>query len=387
MGGVQIYLGRSHLCRMTREGAYRDQGCIIFEPRFQFSSSQHLTAGLLPSSCLVSRKASKHTISTVLIMSQYEPPQKGWLSHLPRSWVPYVQLARLSPPAGLFLIYFPHLFGTIHAALVLHAQPAQLLRISTILFGGSFFLSNAIHIWNDIVDAPLDALVARTRHRPIPRGAVSPFAASVFTATQAVAGMAFFLPLGWPCFLWSLPCIALWVFYPYAKRLTHYPQVFLGVTLAWGVPMGQVAMGFDPLLALREDARTAGSAACLFLASTVWTVVYDTIYAHQDLKDDVKAGIKSMAVLYQGHAKSLFWKLVVAMTGLLGAGGYLAGLGAAYYTLSVATTMLVMGAMVSLVQLDDEASCWWWFTVEFWFVGGAITSGLLGEYAVRHQVG
>ncbi|TVY53255.1 4-hydroxybenzoate polyprenyltransferase, partial [Lachnellula suecica] len=117
----------------------------------------------------------------------------GWLAYLPPTWLPYVQLARLSPPAGLFLIYFPHSFGILHGALLTHTPPLALLRNSLLLLGGSFFVSNAIHIWNDLIDAPLDALVERTRKRPIPPGAVSKNAALVFTFTQTlVAGL--FLP-------------------------------------------------------------------------------------------------------------------------------------------------------------------------------------------------
>ena len=110
----------------------------------------------------------------------------GWLGHLPPSWLPYVQLIRLSPPIGIISIYLPHLFCLLHAAILQHTPLSMLLRSNILILGGSFFLSNAIHIWNDLIGAPLDALVERTRNRPVPRGAVSPFNAVVFTATQAV---------------------------------------------------------------------------------------------------------------------------------------------------------------------------------------------------------
>ncbi|KAL8823088.1 MAG: hypothetical protein Q9191_006186, partial [Dirinaria sp. TL-2023a] len=93
----------------------------------------------------------------------------GWIAVLPDSWLPYVQLARLNPPAGLFLIYFPHLFGVLHAAVLQQSPPYHTLQKSVTMLGGSFFVSNAIHIWDDLIDAPLDKLVERTRHRPIPR--------------------------------------------------------------------------------------------------------------------------------------------------------------------------------------------------------------------------
>lgn len=110
----------------------------------------------------------------------------GWLGYVPARWLPYIQLARLSPPVGLFLIYIPHSFGLLYAAIRQRAEPFEVAYASLLLFGASFFVSNAIHIWNDLIDAPLDAKVERTRNRPIPRGAVSPSAALIFSASQAV---------------------------------------------------------------------------------------------------------------------------------------------------------------------------------------------------------
>ncbi|KAI4242945.1 MAG: hypothetical protein L6R42_010873, partial [Xanthoria sp. 1 TBL-2021] len=134
--------------------------------------------------------------------------RSGWLAHLPDSWILYVQLARLSPPAGLCLIYFPHMFGILHAAILQKSSLPQVLSASALMLGGSFFVSNAIHIWNDIIDAPLDALVERTSKRPIPRGAISKPAALVFTATQAAGAGLFLSYLPYPLVqsaLYALP--------------------------------------------------------------------------------------------------------------------------------------------------------------------------------------
>ncbi|KAI1746061.1 hypothetical protein F4680DRAFT_9222 [Xylaria scruposa] len=117
----------------------------------------------------------------------------GWVDRLPASWVPYVQLARLSPPAALFLIYFPHFFGIILAALIQRSPASDVLKAGLIMFGGSFFFSNAAHGWNDLVDAPIDQSISRTSKRPIPRGAITPRAALVFTLTQGVGAALFLL--------------------------------------------------------------------------------------------------------------------------------------------------------------------------------------------------
>ncbi|KAI9708624.1 MAG: hypothetical protein M1820_003842 [Bogoriella megaspora] len=309
-----------------------------------------------------------------LCRTSYRPSKEGWVSYLPSSWIPYVQLTRLTPGAGLWLIIFPHIFGVLHAAVLLECAPADTLRTAGWLVGGCLFLSNAIHIWNDVVDSPLDAQVPRTATRPIPRGAVSRGTAILFTATQAITGLLFFFPLGWPLgwrsFLWSLPSIVLHTWYPFAKRFTYYPQVSLGLALAWGVLVGEVAIGFDPLQKYQTRFDSVSSVCSLFVATVLWPVIYDTVYAHEDVEEDVKVGIKSMAVLYHGRAKPLLWKLVLVMTSLLGVSGYLAGLSAQYYILSVAMTSAVLGVMLARVQLDNADSCDWWFLTEFWFVGG-----------------
>ncbi|CAD6593168.1 MAG: hypothetical protein ASARMPRED_007096 [Alectoria sarmentosa] len=313
--------------------------------------------------------------------------ESGWLGRLPNSWLPYVQLARLSPPAGLFLIYFPHLFGTLHAAIIQQTPLPVLLQSSALMLGGSFFVSNAIHIWNDLIDAPLDKLVERTRNRPIPRGAVSPFAAIVFTVTQAI-GAALFLPYLSSCVLesalYALPSIIAWTYYPWAKRHTHFPQFVLGFCLAWGIVMGSLAIGLKPftigMLGFGSKPRVQYSTLCLFLASIIWTMIYDTIYAHQDLKDDLKAGIKSLAVLYRDRTKVLLWQLLALMTILLIVCGWLSKMSVMYYVIVVGGEMISLGSMIARVELTSAESCWWWFGNGFWLTGGSIGGGLLVEY-------
>ncbi|EEA21354.1 hypothetical protein TMatcc_009244 [Talaromyces marneffei ATCC 18224] len=246
------------------------------------------------------------------------------LSNLPDSWIPYIQLARLFPPAGLFLIYFPHAFGVLHAAIRTGAPPSTVLYASMIMFAGSFFFSNAAHIWNDLVDAELDAKVDRTSKRPIPRGAISPGAAFLFAVTQAM-GAAWFLsyiPGGFlQGFLYALPNILATIYYPWAKRHTHFPQLVLGLCLAWGTIMGELMLGVGaftvsvPAEFWSVNWAQGGfsfpslhitlepSVMALFFAGTLWTVIYDTIYAHQDLQADLKVGIKSLAVLFQTRTK------------------------------------------------------------------------------------
>ena len=307
----------------------------------------------------------------------------GWVTLIPSSSVPYIQLARLNPPAGLFLIYFPHIFGILLAGVRQQASFDRVVYASLRMFAGSFFLSNAIHIWNDLIDAPLDALVRRTKKRPIPRGAVSEVNAVIFTVTQVVGALAFLPVLDinlLDAVAWALPSIIAWTYHPWAKRHIDCQQLLLGFCLAWGVLMGSLSMGLRPI-ASGTSWTIDRPVSCLHLACIVWSIMYDSVYAHQDVEDDVKAGIKSLAVLYRNQTKPLLWVLLGTMTLLLTACGVTADSGAAFYTVAVGGSFVALALMISRVQLQESASCWWWFGQGFWWVGFAISDGLLAELA------
>ncbi|KAE8375363.1 UbiA prenyltransferase family-domain-containing protein [Aspergillus bertholletiae] len=303
---------------------------------------------------------------------------------LPVSWMPYLQLVRLWPPAALLLIFFPHAFGVLHAAIRAQAPIQDVVRASILMFGGSFFFSNAAHIWNDLIDAPLDAQVERTRRRPIPRGAITPKAALVFCATQALGAATPLacMPLGlWTSFLYALPNIIGTAYYPFAKRHTHWPQLVLGFCIAWGVIMGEVAMRVQPLVWSTDTTGVTvdASIVCLVAGTGLWVLIYDTVYAHQDLEADLRVGIRSLAVLLQGHTKVVLWPVLTLMTGLLLQAGRLSGLGMPYYFVSVGGASVSLGLMLWRVNLQDSKSCWWWFSNGFWWTGGSIGMGLLAE--------
>ncbi|KAI1398497.1 UbiA prenyltransferase [Hypoxylon fuscum] len=313
----------------------------------------------------------------------------GWVGRLPSSWVPYVQLARLSPPAALFLIYFPHFFGIILAAIIQRSPVSQVLRIGLIMFGGSFFFSNAAHGWNDLIDAPIDKAIARTSKRPIPRGAITPRAAFIFTATQAIGAAAFLLLMPSGSAIYAIPNIIGTWYYPWAKRHTNFAQLVLGFCLAWGIIMGSCAMGLKPFTGGpfggaggKQIFWAEPSTASLFLASILWTVIYDSIYAHQDVKDDIKVGLKSIAVLFMDHTKPLLWLLLGCMVALLYTCGNLLNMSIPFYVIAGGGCLLSLGAMIANVELKDSASCWWWFRYGFWLAGGAIAGGLVSEYVL-----
>ncbi|KAI0145107.1 UbiA-domain-containing protein [Xylariaceae sp. FL1272] len=314
----------------------------------------------------------------------------GWVGRLPPSWVPYVQLARLSPPAALFLIYFPHFFGIMLAALIQRSAPSEVLKAGAVMLGGSFFFSNAAHGWNDLIDAPIDRAISRTSKRPIPRGAITPRAAFIFTLSQGLGAAAFLLLMPAGSAIYSVPNIIGTFYYPWAKRHTNFAQLVLGWCLAWGIVMGSCAMGLKPFtggpfggeLSLHSGEQIWAQPAivCVFFASILWTIIYDTIYAHQDLKDDLKVGVKSIAVLFRDRTKVFLWLTLGVMLALLSLAGQFLRTGWQYYFIAAGGSALSLGAMIAHVELKDSASCWWWFRYGFWLAGGSIAGGLLGEY-------
>lgn len=121
----------------------------------------------------------------------------------------------------------------------------------------------------------------------------------------------------------------------------------------------------------------------LFTANVLWTMIYDTVYAHQDVEDDIKAGVKSMAVRFRDCTKVLATTLAVGMVGLLGAAGWAVELGVVYSVVGCGGCALALGVMIAKVDLKDGASCAWFFHRGFWYVGGNMVAGLFGAYLQR----
>lgn len=300
----------------------------------------------------------------------------AWVDLLPSSWKPYIQLARLSPPVPILIIYCPHLFGLVHAAAVQKTPLPDVIRIAFTLFSGSVFFCNAIHAWNDLVDYPLDAKVPRTRNRPIPRGAISPRAAFVFTASQALMALCFFFFLPVDAAWSAIPSAVFNFYYPYSKRHTKIPQLFLGVALQWAVVIGSTAMGV-------ERAWSDASVLSLFFASFTWTIVYDTVYGFQDYEADVRLGVGNTAVLFgKANGKLVLWVLSQVIVLLLFASGYFAEMSPVYTVIAVGGTFLSLNFMVVEVDLESPESCGWWFGYFFLVPAAFISLGLLGEYAL-----
>ena len=325
-----------------------------------------------------------HKTSPTTGFPPYVPPRKGILSVIPSSWVPYAQLMRLERPAGLYAFYFPYVIGIFYASCLATEAPSveQVLALAALFLLGSVILRGAACAWNDNIDQEFDRKVARCRSRPIARGAVTTTQGHLFTAALTISGLPLFAFLPIECTYHAIPIAILFGFYPFAKRVTYYPQVVLGFPFAWAIFMCCAALEVDPF-----GPETLGSTTSLFVANVLWTIIYDTIYAHQDIKDDVNAGVKSMAVRFRDSTKLLASSLATVQLALLVSSGWTAGFSPVFFLVSCGGALVALGSMIIRVDLSEPASCAWWFHKGFWFVGGSIAAGLCGEYAVRLRSG
>lgn len=325
----------------------------------------------------------KESIDLSLHLPSYIPPQQGLLSYLPSSWVPYAELIRLTRPIGIIVIHCPFLFGTLFAAAVSPYPPSlyDLLETEITLFIGTVFLRGCVVASNDLADMEIDGQITRTHHRPLARKAISPREGHVFIIAQAAIWLAILTQLSTTRLYYAIPSLGLAALYPYSKRVTDFTPVFLGFTMAWGVFIGCAATGVDPIsLAVEKNTRAAATALfSLYLSCAVWTIIYETIYAHQDILDDEKQGVKSMAIRLKGKVKAVLSLLAVLQTSLIACMGWLMGARPLYFAGSCCGVGMSLGAMIWKADLTQPKECWWWFSNGTWLVGGSIVAGFVGQ--------
>ncbi len=328
------------------------------------------------------REAPIHD-SESLPLEKYEPPKTGLLSVLPASLVPYAELIRLDKPTGAYYLFFPCLFSTLLAAplAVPLASPLSVLGTSLLFFSGALVMRGAGCTINDLWDRNLDPHVRRTRLRPIARGAVTPFNALAFTGAQLLTGLGILLQFPYQCLFYGIPSLLLVATYPLAKRVTYYPQFVLGLTFSWGAIMGFPALGVD----LLQNSTALTAAAFLYTSNIAWTVLYDMIYAHMDIKDDAKAGIKSIALKHDKQTKQILIGLALTQIGLLAGAGLAAGAGPVFFIGSCGGAAVTLAVMIKKVNLKSVKDCWWWFVNGCWLTGGVISAGLGAEYLVQYS--
>ncbi|KAI0101901.1 4-hydroxybenzoate polyprenyl transferase family protein [Nemania sp. FL0031] len=364
-------------------------------PRLRYHSTRRTALGfvkptqLIPLHLTSTSQRGTHTLESpsspaTPIIEAYSPPATGIISRLPSSWVPYAELMRIDKPAGTIYLFFPCLFSTLLAAPLATpmASPLSVVGTATLFFSGALIMRGAGCSINDLWDRNLDPHVTRTRLRPIARGALTPFRAFAFTGAQLLAGLGVLLQFPTICLYYGIPSLVLVATYPLAKRVTYYPQFVLGLTFSWGAMMGFPALGVDLLAADAGAIRTA--AALLYTSNVAWTVLYDMIYAHMDIRDDAKAGIKSIALKHDAETKKVLTGLAVVQIGLLAGAGIATGAGPAFFIGSCGGAALTLGYMIKKVNLKSVKDCWWWFVNGCWITGGVISFGLGADYLIRY---
>lgn len=211
----------------------------------------------------------------------------NWVDRIAPAWSrPWLRLSRADRPIGTWLLLLPCWWG-----LALAAAGGPRLFDLWIAVGcalGAFLMRGAGCTWNDFTDRKIDAQVARTRSRPIPSGQVTPKGALVWMALQIVVSAVILLTFNWAAVGMGILALLPVAIYPFAKRFTWWPQMFLGVAFNWGALLAYVA----------HTGRLEWPAVLLYLAGIAWTLFYDTIYAHQDKEDDALIGVKSTARLF-----------------------------------------------------------------------------------------
>lgn len=332
-------------------------------------------------------KALSTAVSTTIppAPESYKPPQTGLLSLLPSSWVPYAELIRLDKPTGSYYLFFPCLWSTLLAAPLSTpmATPSAVLGTSLLFFGGAIIMRGAGCAINDLWDRNLDPHVTRTKFRPIARRAITPFHGLVFTGTQLLAGLVILLQFPFTCFWYATPSLLLVALYPLAKRVTYYPQFVLGLTFSWGAIMGFPALGVD----LLSNSAALTAAGLLYTSNIAWTVLYDMIYAHMDIKDDAKVGIKSIALKHDKETKQVLTGLAMMQVVSLAGAGLATGAGPAFFIGSCGGALVTLGIMIKRVNLKRVKDCWWWFVNGCWLTGGVVSLGLAADYLVRYIQG
>ncbi len=291
---------------------------------------------------------------------------QSWVDRYPpRPARPYLKLARVEKPIGTWLLLWPCWWSLALAAAETWPDP----RLFALFGVGSLVMRGAGCTVNDIADRDVDARVARTAMRPLPSGDLSVPRALVFLAALLAVGLLILVQLN-AAAIWlgvaSLPLIAA---YPFMKRVTWWPQAWLGLTFNWGALMGWTAV----------TGALGWPAAALYASGIAWTLGYDTIYAHQDKEDDALVGMKSSALRLGARTRPWLFAFYAVAVGLFGLAGALAGLAWPFY-LGLAAAAAQLCWQAAAVDIDSPADCLAKFKSNKWLgliVFAAVLAGQL----------
>ena len=320
-------------------------------------------------STLSEQKELKSTFTKEQLANARKVRNKGLgpiVSRLPEKWIPYAELMRLEKPVGTWLLYLPCSWAIIMGAMETTATLGHTAWMLGLFGVGALIMRGAGCTINDIFDRNLDDKVIRSVERPIASKRVSVRNASLFLGAQTAVGMGILAQLPANCWWLGLASLPIVFTYPLFKRFTYYPQAALSACFNWGALLGFPAMGIMDWSTMIP----------LYVGSYLWCMIYDTIYAHQDKRFDIKAGIKSTALAWGKNTKTVcnvlatsqfaMYALAGINSGLIMGPGFIGGLSIFAYRVFT---------MIRKVDLDNPDDCWKAFT-------GNIKTGLYFSYAL-----
>ena len=274
---------------------------------------------------------------------------KNWVDRFMPVWSrPWLRLSRADRPAGTWLLLLP-CWTSLALAIAATGWRVEDIWLFIAMGLGAFLMRGAGCTWNDYTDRDFDGKVERTKSRPIPSGQVSPKGALIWMVIQAL--LAFLILITFNTFsIWlGVASLAIVCIYPFMKRVTWWPQIFLGLAFNWGALMGWAThmgeLGLAPI--------------ALYLGGIAWTLHYDTIYAHQDKEDDALIGVKSTARLFGEHTRA--YLMMFALAAAAGAGlavfSALEGLALVVGLIGVIAYWLHMTRQLNRLDIDDPQVC------------------------------
>jgi 4-hydroxybenzoate polyprenyltransferase len=300
---------------------------------------------------------------------------------------PYLELTRFSKPAGLLGVYFPYFIGFLYSVNVTNTtalSAADYAKLSAIFLLDGLILRSFGCAWNDTVDQDLDRQVERCKKRPLARGAITTQDALALTLFLAIARHALYhTTLPARASQHALLTTVLALVYPFMKRFCNFPQLWLGTGVGWAVFLVDAAVIDGPY--------TAGSATklnpldrskamfAMFACQTLFNITYDTVYAFQDIEDDLKAGVGSLAVAVRRHPKVFLLSIASAMAASLWATVSWGGLMRGPFLAGAAVSSLAALTMLARLDVWDPRRCREFFVYSQWWVSGVLVTGLVGE--------
>ncbi|GMQ89445.1 MAG: 4-hydroxybenzoate octaprenyltransferase [Gammaproteobacteria bacterium] len=278
----------------------------------------------------------------------------------------YAKLMRLDRPIGIFLLLWPTLW-----ALWIASEGSPDLLVLLVFVSGVVLMRSAGCVINDYADRNFDPRVERTSDRPLAAGRVRPREALALFAALCLTAFGLVLLMNRLTIMLSFVGVVLAALYPFMKRFTHLPQVFLGAAFGWAVPMAFAAQTGD----------VPKVAWLLFVATVLWATAYDTMYGMVDREDDLKIGVKSTAILFGEADRAIIATIQILLLAALLMVGQTASLGGYYYFGLLLAAGLALYQQY-LIRERDPIACFQAFLNNNWF-GAAVFTGIVLDYLVR----